>query len=103
MQGQANHFFKYAPEKIPYGIKRYQDETKRLYKTYEDHLAQDDKPFLVGGKYSLADIVTAPWVRMHDWCGVGLDEFPKLAAWVSPLWRAATWTAALVGVSGRGG
>ena len=24
MQGQANHFFRYAPEKIPYGIERYQ-------------------------------------------------------------------------------
>jgi glutathione S-transferase len=32
MQGQANHFFRYAPEKIPYGIKRYQDETARLYR-----------------------------------------------------------------------
>ena len=25
MQGQANHFFRYAPEKIPYGINRYQN------------------------------------------------------------------------------
>jgi glutathione S-transferase len=33
MQGQANHFFRYAPEKIPYGIKRYQDETARLYRS----------------------------------------------------------------------
>jgi glutathione S-transferase len=31
MQGQANHFFRYAPEKIEYGITRYQNETKRLY------------------------------------------------------------------------
>ena len=29
-QGQANHFFRYAPERIEYGIKRYQTETKRL-------------------------------------------------------------------------
>jgi glutathione S-transferase len=26
MQGQANHFFRYAPEKIEYAIKRYQTE-----------------------------------------------------------------------------
>lgn len=25
-QGQANHFFRYAPEKIDYAIKRYQTE-----------------------------------------------------------------------------
>lgn len=32
MQGQANHFYRYAPEKIPYGIERYQKETARLYR-----------------------------------------------------------------------
>jgi len=31
MQGQANHFVRYAPEKIEYGINRYTNETKRLY------------------------------------------------------------------------
>ena len=30
MQGQANHFVKFAPEKIPYAMNRYVDETKRL-------------------------------------------------------------------------
>lgn len=30
MQGQANHFFRYAPEKIEYGIKRYQTEVCHL-------------------------------------------------------------------------
>jgi glutathione S-transferase len=28
MQGQANHFFRYAPEKIEYAIKRYQTEVR---------------------------------------------------------------------------
>jgi len=31
MEGQAIHFYRSAPEKIPYAIKRYRDETKRLY------------------------------------------------------------------------
>lgn len=88
MQGQANHFFRYAPEKIPYGIersvsgalyrrpsahrsaetggrRRYQNETKRLYGVYEDHLTGKKdgvkKEWLVGGKYSLADMSTEPW------------------------------------------
>ena len=30
MHGQTNHLFRYAPEKIEYGINRYQTETKRL-------------------------------------------------------------------------
>ncbi|KAG8408082.1 hypothetical protein J3459_018208 [Metarhizium acridum] len=33
MQGQSNHFKRYAPEKIEYGINRYGNETRRLYRT----------------------------------------------------------------------
>src|SRR5580692_11476519 len=32
MAGQANHFRNYAPEKIPYAIERYTNETQRLYR-----------------------------------------------------------------------
>ena len=39
MQGQLNHFFVYAPEKIPYAIKRYQDEVRRLYQVLEQTLS----------------------------------------------------------------
>lgn len=60
MQGQANHFFRYAPEKIQYGIDRYQNETRRLYATYERHLAKGNQ-YLVGNKYTIADICTQPW------------------------------------------
>ena len=31
MQGQANVFYRYFPEKIPAAIERYQKETRRLY------------------------------------------------------------------------
>jgi glutathione S-transferase len=84
MQGQSNHFFRYAPEKIPYGINRYQEETKRLFSTYDHHLSTG-REFLVGegkGKYSYADICTFPWVRIHDWSGVSIEPFPHLAAWM---------------------
>lgn len=72
MQGQANHFFRYAPEKIEYGITRYQNETKRLYGVYEDHLTGkkdgQKKDWLVGGKYSLADMATQPWYARLSRC-----------------------------------
>ncbi|GAA6010040.1 hypothetical protein JCM10207_007530 [Rhodosporidiobolus poonsookiae] len=86
MQGQANHFFRYAPEKIEYGITRYQNETKRLYQVYEDHLsgAKDGvkKDWLVGGKYTIADMCTEPWIRSADWAGIDISPFPNFAAWV---------------------
>lgn len=82
MQGQANHFFRYAPTKIQYGIDRYQNETRRLYSVLETRLQERD--FLAGrdkGKYSIADISTFTWVRWAPWAGIELDRFPKLKEW----------------------
>ncbi|KAK3359894.1 glutathione S-transferase [Lasiosphaeria hispida] len=85
MQGQANHFFRYAPEKIPYGITRYQNETRRLYSVMETQLSKSESGFLVGDRLTIADISSWGWVAAHDWAGVSLDEFPHLAAWVEKL------------------
>lgn len=52
-----------------------------MYGTYEKHLAAGNE-YLVGHKYTIADICTQPWVRAHDWAGVSLDEYPHLSAWV---------------------
>jgi len=88
MQGQANHFFKFAPEKIPYGIMRYQDETKRLYGVLEIRLK--DRDYLAGpgrGRFSLADANVWPWVNIYHYAGVAdnLDEWPNVKAWVEKI------------------
>ncbi|KAF9452488.1 glutathione S-transferase [Macrolepiota fuliginosa MF-IS2] len=85
MQGQAHHFRLYAPEKIPYGINRYVNETKRLYGVLEIRLK--DRDWLAGpgrGKYTLAEIKTFPWLRYHENAGIEtLDEFPNVKAWLA--------------------
>ena len=68
MQGQATHFLRYAPEKIPHGIQRYTDETKRLYTVLNDAL--EGKEYLVGNVFTIADAAIYPWVRMHFWPGI---------------------------------
>lgn len=55
MQGQSNHFTRYAPEQIEYGINRYQNETRRLYGVLDKHLSDAGTEYLVG-KYTIADI-----------------------------------------------
>ncbi|EIW61859.1 glutathione S-transferase C-terminal-like protein [Trametes versicolor FP-101664 SS1] len=84
MQGQANHFNKYAPESIPYAKKRYTEETKRLYGVLEIRL--QDRDYLVGpgrGTYSIADINVIAWIRFHKIAGIeSLDEWPRLKDWV---------------------
>ena len=81
MQGQANHFYRYAPEKIQYGISRYQNEVKRLYGVLEKHLASAGSDYLVGNKCTIADISHWGWIGAAGWAGINIDEFPKLKAW----------------------
>ncbi|KDQ62576.1 hypothetical protein JAAARDRAFT_122192 [Jaapia argillacea MUCL 33604] len=84
MQGQSNHFNRYAPEDIPYAKKRYIDETKRLYGVLEIRLKE--REYLAGpgkGIYTIADINVFPWVRIHSFAGIeSLDEWPGVKSWV---------------------
>jgi GSH-dependent disulfide-bond oxidoreductase len=79
MQGQANVFFRYAPDKIPYAIDRYQKETKRLYEVLDTRLKDHE---YLAGDYSIADIATWPWVTLHGWAGVEIDDLPNLRRWI---------------------
>ncbi len=79
MAGQANHFRNYAPEKIPYGISRYTDEVNRLYGVLDKQL--DGKEYICGA-YSIADMLSFPWVRRYEVQGQNLAEFPNIAKWV---------------------
>ncbi|KAF2469387.1 glutathione S-transferase II [Lindgomyces ingoldianus] len=79
MQGQANHFNRAAKERIPYGMQRYTGETERLVGILDNHLKNTD--YLVGNKYSIADIASFGWVNALRFSGVDLDAFPNLEAW----------------------
>ncbi len=82
MMGQANVFFRYAPEKIPYAIERYQREVRRLFEVLDTRLR--DNEFLAGD-YSLADIANFAWLRGHKWSGVELDGLEHLARWLGQI------------------
>jgi glutathione S-transferase len=82
MMGQANVFYRYAPERIPYAIDRYQREVRRLFEVLETRLT--DHEFLAGD-YSLADIANWSWVRGYKWSGVTLDGLPNLTRWQSAI------------------
>ncbi|GJJ12661.1 hypothetical protein Clacol_006905 [Clathrus columnatus] len=80
MQGQLHHFKNAAPEKIPYGIKRYFDETKRLYSVIEKRL--ETSGWLVGGRFTIADIKTFPWINGGHRAEIDMSEFPNIQAWL---------------------
>ena len=78
MAGQNHHFRNYAPEKIPYAIDRYVNETNRLYGVLNKRLG--DRAFVAGADYSIADMASYPWI-LPDAQGQNLDDFPHLARW----------------------
>jgi GSH-dependent disulfide-bond oxidoreductase len=79
MMGQANVFTRYFPEQIPSVIERYRRESRRLFEVLDGQLARGD---YLAGDYSIADIATYPWVRLHDWPGVSIDGLDHLARWL---------------------
>ncbi len=79
MLGQAHHFRRFAPEKIPYAIERYSNEARRLYGVLDGRLAA--AAHLGGNDYSIADIATFPWAARHEWQGIDLSEFPNVLRW----------------------
>jgi GST-like protein len=79
MMGQANVFFRYAPEKIPYAIDRYQRETLRLFGILDNQLAANE---YIAGEYSIADIALFPWVKGYGWSGVTLDGLNHIQRWL---------------------
>ena len=81
MQGQANHFLRASKEKIPYGIQRYIGESERLYGILDARLATRD--YVVGGKFSIADINLLGWVNVTALAGLDLEgQFPNVAKWL---------------------
>ncbi|MGV3490515.1 MAG: glutathione S-transferase N-terminal domain-containing protein [Devosia sp.] len=83
MLGQNNHFSVYAPEKIPYAIKRYKDETHRLFRVLNTQLG---KMFAAGkeyvaGDYSIADIAIYDWSTSYLRYEIDPVEFAHFDVW----------------------
>jgi GSH-dependent disulfide-bond oxidoreductase len=82
MLGQNAHFSRYAPEKLPYAIERFQKETSRLYQVLETRLR--DRTFVVGD-YSIADMAIYPWICSYAAFEVPIAEFPNVKRWVDTI------------------
>ena len=78
MAGQNHHFVQYAPEKLPYAMDRYVNETARLYAVLDKRLADRD---FVAGDYSIADMAAYPWIVPHQRQRQDLNDYPNLKRW----------------------
>lgn len=75
--GNYNHFKRMNPDNA-YAMKRFGDETYRLYRVLNGRLDGRD---WVAGDYSIADMSLFGWVR--NWAGRDIDiaVFPHVEAW----------------------
>jgi GST-like protein len=78
MLGQANHFFNDAGVDEPYAIKRFEDETHRLYRVLNTQLTGRDN---VAGDYSIADVAIFGWANRFHRHRIDLAEFPEVKRW----------------------
>ncbi len=97
MLGQAHHFLKFAPEKIPYAMKRYGDEAKRLYGVIDKRLGEAE---YLAGDYSIADIATFPWAQSFAMQGIDFADYPNVKRWFDAIMaRPAVQRGIKVGVT----
>lgn len=84
--GQAEHFL--APERRdanPYAVKRYVDETRRMYGVLEGQLTRQragGSAFVAGDGLSIADFAIFGWARKWNELTMGADEFPEVYRWL---------------------
>ncbi|KAK9236036.1 glutathione S-transferase Ure2-like protein [Lipomyces kononenkoae] len=94
--GQASWFKKFHAEKVPSAIERYVKEINRVTGVLEGHLAQQkvdadsDGPWLVGNKYSYADLSFITWqvivakvIAKED--GYTIDDYPHVKEWITKM------------------
>lgn len=80
--GQTHHFLIYADEKLEYPIKRFVNETARLYRVLDNRLA--DRKY-IAQDYSIADMACYPWVALNKHQNQDIDQFPNLKRWLKRL------------------
>jgi GST-like protein len=84
MAGQANHFRNYSPSFLldqrqsAYGANRYTNEVNRLYGVLNKRLEGRD---YLAGDYSIADMISWPWVTGQSNAAIQMQDFPNLLAW----------------------
>jgi GST-like protein len=82
MMGQANHFVRYAPEKLEYAINRYVNEVRRLLGVLDKRLA---KRKFVCGDLSIADFAILGWVRTFHRLDQNPEDTPNMVRWIKAL------------------
>jgi len=78
MAGQLSHFVNYAQGEHNYSEQRYANEYNRCIGVLERRL--EGREYILG-EYSIADMISWPWVLIAKPLGQSLDDFPNVSRW----------------------
>ena len=83
MPGQVHHFLTVKDDAArAYGLKRYSDETRRLYGVMDRRLSVSE---FFAGALSVADFAMLGWAWRHARHQVDLADFPNVKRWYDTL------------------
>lgn len=80
--GNNKHFTLHATESVPYAVKRFSSETKRLCSIIDKQLGENQ---FLAGEYSIADIAAYAWIKDYERLGIHPDEIPHICDWLDRL------------------
>ncbi len=83
MAGQHSHFFNYAQGEHSYSAERYKNEYNRCIGVLERRL--EGRDYLLDSGYSIADMITWPWILIAKAMQQPLDDFPNVTRWRSTI------------------
>ena len=83
--GEAGHFRRLGESEgdQSYAQRRFGDEVNRLYGVLNNRLY--DRPYLAGGEYTIADMISFPWTAGWEAQGEDLNNFPYFKRWFDEL------------------
>jgi GST-like protein len=82
--GEAGHFRRTTDQgDLSYGVRRFTDEANRLYGVMNYRLY--DHKYLAGDEYTIADMISYPWIVNHKGQGQDPAEFKHLKRWYDEL------------------
>lgn len=80
--GQAHQVLKYNRGKAPWSEERSREQVARAYGTLDARLSGRD--FIAGerrGEYSIADMISWPWISRFEWHEADLANYPSVRDW----------------------
>ena len=79
---QAGYFLNRAPEPVPHAVERYVSEAERLFGVVDRRLSEAE---FIAGYYSIADIASFPWLRIHQRFGLDIADYPNVGRWLEAI------------------